>query len=208
MYLWLVPNEIRPNFGRTFTSMQSGIVEVQTSSLGGHSLKPAFVLWQVPINNFISFSQFSLNVIMMPRPTTMGTTHEVLALANEGMWKSAIAGRVGLTHATVNRFLWRHVATGYLVPDMSMGALRTTTSPQDRALLRMVWQDRFISALALAAWKRILYEMKAARKTINNWLWSRGYDAYRTTRKPHVDCRTPATPCSKHATTPTGDYHS
>ena len=51
------------------------------------------------------FSQFSLIVLIMPRPTHIGIRHEVLALAREGMRRSAIAGRVGLTHATVNNLI-------------------------------------------------------------------------------------------------------
>ena len=34
MYLWLLPNEIRPNFGQTFTSMPNGIIKIQYHSLG------------------------------------------------------------------------------------------------------------------------------------------------------------------------------
>ena len=54
-YLVLLPNEIRPYLGRTFTSVPSGIVKVQKHSLGGHLLKSDFELWQVRINNCISF---------------------------------------------------------------------------------------------------------------------------------------------------------
>ena len=64
--------------------------------------KSAFALWQVLINNCIVFSQSPLIVLMMPRPTIIDIRHEVLAVAREGIWQSAIAGHVGLTHATVN----------------------------------------------------------------------------------------------------------
>ena len=56
MCLCLLPNEIRPYLGQTFTSMPSGIVEVQNRSLGGHFPKSAFALWQVWMNNCIFFS--------------------------------------------------------------------------------------------------------------------------------------------------------
>ena len=39
--------------------------------------------------------------------------HKVLALTREGINQSAIVGRMGLTRATVNRILWRHVATAW-----------------------------------------------------------------------------------------------
>ena len=55
----------------------------------------------------------------MPRPTPMGIRHEVFALAREGIKQGAIAARVGLTRATVNRILKRHAATGSLVPGKS-----------------------------------------------------------------------------------------
>ena len=96
MYLWLFPNEIRPY--RTFTLMPSGIVEVQNRSLGGYFPKSAFALWQVRINSCICYYQFSLIVLIMPHPTPIGIRHDVLALAHEVMWQSAVAGCAGLTH--------------------------------------------------------------------------------------------------------------
>ena len=63
------------------------------------------------------------------------------------------------------------------------GAPWKITPRQDRALFRTVRQDRFISAPALTAWIRSLYGMGAGRKTINSRPLSRGYHAYRPTRK-------------------------
>ena len=120
----------------------------------------------------------------MPRPTFICVRHEVPALAREGMRKSAIAGRVGLTRAAVNRSLWSHAATGTLVPGKPTGVPRKTTSRQDGALLRMVHQDHFIIARALKARMTNLYGMRAGWKIINNLLLSCGYRAYRPTRKP------------------------
>ena len=97
---------------------------------------------------------------------------------------SAIAGRVGLTRATINHVLWRHAATETLVPGKSTGTLRKTTPHQYRVLFRMVPQDRFIIAQALTARIRNLYAMSADRKTIINELLSHGYRAYRPIRKP------------------------
>ena len=116
------------------------------------------------------FSKVFLIVRTMPRQTPMGIRHEVFALAREGIKQGAIAARVGLTRATVNRILKRHVATGSLVPGKSSGAPRKTTPRQDRALLRMVRQDRFLSARALTARMRNLYGMRAGRTTVNNRL--------------------------------------
>ena len=120
----------------------------------------------------------------MPRRTPMGIRHEVFALACEGIKQGAIAVHVGLTRATVNRILKGHAATGSLVPGKSSGAPRKTTPRQDRALPRMVRQDRFLSARALTARMRNLYGMRAGRTTVNNRLLSRGYRAYRPTTKP------------------------
>ena len=83
-YLWLLPNEIPPYLCRTFTSMPSGIVEVQNRILGGHSPKSSSALWHVQINNCMLFFQFSLIFLTMPRSTPMGISHEVLALAPWG----------------------------------------------------------------------------------------------------------------------------
>ena len=57
----------------------------------------------------------------MPRPTPMGIRHEVFALAREGIKQGAIAARVGLTLATINRILKRHAAIGSLVPGSLQG---------------------------------------------------------------------------------------
>ena len=169
---------------RTFTPMPGGTVEVQNCSLGGHFPKSAFALWQVGINNCIYFSQFALISLIMPRPTPTGIKHEVLALADETLRQSAIAGRMGLIGATVKRILQRHGgATGTLVPGKSTGAPWKTTPRPDCALLRMVRQDRSISTRALTAWMRNLYGMRPGQKTINNRLFSRGYRAYRPTMK-------------------------
>ena len=120
----------------------------------------------------------------MPRPTPMGIGHEVFALAHEGIKQGAIAARVGLTRATFNRILKIYAATGSLVPGKSSGAPRKTTPRQDRALLRMVRQDRFLSARALTARMRNLYGMRAGRTTVNSRLLTRGYRAYIPTTKP------------------------
>ena len=114
----------------------------------------------------------------------MGIRHEMFALAREGIKQGDIAARVGLTRATVNRILKRHAATGSMVPGKSSGAPRKTTPRQDRALLRMVRQDRFLSARALTVRMSNLYWMRACRTTVNKRLLSRGYRAYKPTTKP------------------------
>ena len=156
---WLFPNEIRHYFGQTFNARSSGIVELRNHSISGRSPKSNFTLWQLWINICIFFSKVFLIVRTMPRPTPVGIRHEVFALAREGIKQGAIAACVGLTRATVNRILKRHAATGSLVPGKSSGAPRKTIPRQDRALLRMVRQDRFLSARALTARMRNLYGM-------------------------------------------------
>ena len=181
---WLFPKEIWRNLGQTFNARSSGIVELGNHSIDGRSPKSIFTLWQLWINICIVFSKVFLIVRTMPHPTPMGIRHEVFALAREGIKQGAIAARVGLTPATVNRILKRHAATGSLVPGKSSGAPRKTTPRQDRALLRMVRQDRFLSARALTARMRNLYGMRTGRTTVNNRLLSPGYRAYRPTTKP------------------------
>ena len=105
----------------------------------------------------------------------------MLALSHQHMRQNAIAGRVGLTRATVNRILQRHAVTLTLVPGKSTGAPRRPPPRQDRALLRKIRQDRFIRARASMVRMRNLYGMRAGRKTINNQLLFRGYRAYKPT---------------------------
>ena len=66
----------------------------------------------------------------MPRPTPIGLKHKVLALAREGMCQGAIADRVGIMRATVNRILQTHATTG-----KSPCVPHKITPRQDRALL-------------------------------------------------------------------------
>ena len=66
-------------------------------------------------NNIFFFYQISLIVPKMPHHPPTVIWHEMPALAREGMQQSAIAGRVGLTCATIKRILWRHAATGTLM---------------------------------------------------------------------------------------------
>ena len=186
IYLWLLLNEIRPYLGRTFTSITCGIVEFQNPSFGG--ISPNLPSHCGKFGSILYFSQFSLIVLIKLCPTPIRIRHEVIALASEGMRQSVIAGRVGLTRATVNHILRRHAATGTLVPGKSTGVPRKTTPRQDHALLRMVRQDCFISARAL----RNLYGMRSIWKTNNNRFLSRGYRAYRPTRKPLLTATPPS----------------
>ena len=66
----------------------------------------------------------------------------------------------------------------------SGGMLPLELARQGHTLLRMAQQDRFLSARALTVQMRNSYGMRDGRKTINNRLLSRGYCAYRPTRKP------------------------
>ena len=99
------------------------------------------------------------------------------------MWQSAIVGRVGLTHATVNRIFQRHAATGTLVPGKSTGAPWKTTTHKDCFV-----EDGLTGLLHKCSGLNGVDEefvwMRAGWKTINSWLLSRGYHAYRPTRKP------------------------
>ena len=56
---WLFPNEIRHYLGQTFNARSSGIAELRNHSIGGHSPKSIFTLWQLWINICIFFQKFS-----------------------------------------------------------------------------------------------------------------------------------------------------
>ena len=129
------------------------------------------------------FSQFSMINLIKPGPSPLGIRHEVLALAHEGMWLSAIAGCVGLTRATLNCIMRRHAALWTLVPGKSTRAPQKTTPRLDCTLFRMVQQDRFINARVLMAWIKNMYGMRARQQTFTNQLLPHGYHAYRPTRK-------------------------
>ena len=123
----------------------------------------------------------------------IGIRHDVFALTREGMQQSANAGHLRVTRATVNHIIWRHAATGALVPGKSTGAPRKTTPHQDHVFLMKILQDRFISARALTVRMRNLYGMRNGWKTINKQLFSHGYRAYRPKRKPLFEVGTEVT---------------
>ena len=77
----------------------------------------------------------------------------------------------------------RLATTGSLEAGKSPGAPHKTTPHQDRALLRMVWQDRVKSAGALTERMRNLYGVRSCHKTINNRLVAHGYRARSPLRK-------------------------
>ena len=165
MYLWMLPNESRPYLGHTFSSMPKGSSATLSAQCQRDHRSPKPQLrWSFPqicLRTVASsnqqlhiFSQFPLIIqkLLMPRPTPIDIRHEVLAFACEGIWRSAIAGHIDLTHATVNCILRRHAATGILVPGKSTGAPRKTTPRQDHALLRMLRENRLIGLMPW--WRR------------------------------------------------------
>ena len=137
------------------------------TTLGRHSMqgqvgapKPQY-RWSFPqinlhtvttLNQYLHiFSKVFLIVRTMPRPTPMGIRHEVFALAREGIKQGAIATRVGLTRATVNRILKRHAATGSLVPGKSSGA--PERQHPGKTVHCWGWSDRIVSWV-LGPWRR------------------------------------------------------
>ena len=181
---WLFPNEIRHYLGQTFNARSSGIVELRNHSIGGRSPKSILTLWQLWINICIFFQKFFWLFEQCPVQPLWVLGMRCLHLPVRALSKVLLLPVWVWLVLTVNRILKRHAATGSLVPGKSSGAPRKTTPRQDRALLRMVRQDRFLSARALTARMRNLYGMRASRTTVNNRLLSRGYRAYRPTTKP------------------------
>jgi hypothetical protein len=59
--------------------------------------------------------------MISPHPTAIGLWNKILALAREGMSQGDIAGRVGLTHQTVNCILPMYAMIGSLQPGKSPG---------------------------------------------------------------------------------------
>ena len=173
---WLFPNEIRHYLGQTFNARSSGIVELWNHSIGGRSPKSIFTLCPLWINICLFFQKLFWLFEQCPVQPLWVLGMRCLHLPMRALSKVLL-----LPRATVDRILKRHAATGSLVPGKSSGALQMTTPRQDRALLRIVRQDRFLSARALMARMRNLYGMRAGRTTVNNRLLSRGYRAYRPT---------------------------
>ena len=180
---WLFPNEIRHYLGQTFNARSSGIVELRNHSIGGRSPKSIFTLWQLWINICIFFQKFFWLFEQCPIQPLW-----ILGMRCLHLPVRALSKVILLPVCVWLMLPWtaysRHAATGSLVPGKSSGAPRKTTPRQDRALLRMVRQDRFLSARALTARMRNLYGMRAGRTMVNNRLLSCGYRAYRPTTKP------------------------
>ena len=95
----------------------------------------------------------------MPRPAPIGTRHEILALAREGMRQGDISAKVSVARKIVNRILLRQASTASLEPGKSTGAPRKTTAHQERAFFRIVPEDRFKIASALTEKKKFAWSV-------------------------------------------------
>ena len=181
---WLFPKEIRHYLGQTFNARSSGIIELRNHSIDGRSPKSIFPLWQLWINICIFFQKFFWLFEQCPLQPLWVLGMRCLHLPVRALSK------VLLLPVWVQLVLPSNAYSKSMLPldlwcQASLQVLPQKTTPrQDRALLRMVWQDRFLSARALTAWMRNLYGMRAGRTTVNNRLLSRGYRAYRPTTKP------------------------
>ena len=181
---WLFPNEIRHYLGQPFNAWSSGIVELRTHSIGGRSPKSIFTLWQLWINICIFFQKFFWLFEQCPVQPLWVLGMRCLHLPVRALskvlllpvWVWLVLPSTAYSKGMLPLDLWCQASL--------QGLPRKTTPRQDRALLRMVRQDRFLSARALTARMRNLYGMRAGRTTVNNRLLSRGYRAYRPTTKP------------------------
>ena len=179
---WLFPNEIRHYLGQTFNARSSGIVELRNHSIGGRSPKSISTLWQLWSNICIFFQKFfwlfeqcpiqplwvlGMRCLHLP----VRTLSKVILLP---VWVWLVLPSTAYSKGMLPLDLWCQASLQGL-PERPR---------QDRALLRMVRQDRFLSARALTARMRNLYGMRAGRTTVNNRLLPRGNRAYRPTTKP------------------------
>ena len=179
---WLFPNEIRHYLGQTFNARSSGIVDLRNHSIDDRSPKSIFTLWQLWINISIFFQKFFWLFEQCPVQPLWVLGMRCLHLPVRALSKVLL----------LPVWVWLVLPSTACSKDMlpldlwckSSGAPRKTTPRQDRALLRMVRQDRFLSARAMMAGMRNLYGMRAGHTTVNNRLLSRGYRAYRPTTKP------------------------
>ena len=175
---WLFPNEIRHYLGQTFNARSSGFVELLNHSISGRSPKSIFTLWQLWINICIFFQKFFWLFEQCPVQPLWVLGMRCLHLPVRALskvlllpvWVWLVLPSTAYSKGMLPLDLWWQASLH--------GAPRKTTPRQDRALLRMVRQDRFLSARALTVRMRNLYGMRAGRTTVNNRLLSRGYRAY------------------------------
>ena len=181
---WLFPNEIRHYLGQTFNARSSGIVELRNHSIGGRSPKSIFTLWQLWINICIFFQKFFWLFEQCPVQPLWVLGMRCLHLPVRALSKVLLLP-VGVWLVLPSTAYSKGMLPLDLWWQASLQGLPERPTPrQDRALLRMVRQDRFLSARALTARMRNLYGMRAGRTTVNNRLLSRVYRAYRPTTKP------------------------
>ena len=170
--------------GQTFNARSSGIVELRNHSIGGRSPKSIFTLWQLWINICIFFQKFFWLFEQCPVQPLWVLGMRCLHLPVRALskvlllpvWVWLVLPSTAYSKGMLPLDLWCQASL--------QGLPQKTTPRQDRALLRMVRQDRFLSARALTARMRNLNGMRAGRTTVNNRLLSRGYRAYRSTTKP------------------------
>ena len=180
---WLFPNEIRHYLGQTFNARSSGIFELRNHSIGGRSPKSIFTLWQLWINICIFFQKFFWLFEQYPvqplRVLGLGCLHlPVRALSKVlllPVWVWLVLPPTAYSKGMLPLDLWCQASLQGLPERQHLG----------KTVHCWGWSDRIVSWV-LGPWRRgwNLYGMRAGRTTVNNWLLSRGYRAYRPTTKP------------------------
>ena len=169
MNLWL-PNEIWPYHGRTFTSVQSEIMEVQNRRLG-HFPKSAFALWQVRFNNCI---YFFLSII------TDCSNNAPSNPCRYQVWSACACpwGHAGkcycLSRGSDSCHRQPHPQQACCHWNFGARQVHGGYSEDHTSSKPCFVQD---GARALTTRMRNLYVIRAGRKTINNQPLSRGYRA-------------------------------
>ena len=109
-----------------------------------------------------------------------------MASVNAGLTQNEAANHYGCSQSEVSRLLqkWRQTRT---VEDRPRsGRPRKTNQCQDRHLLRMARQNRFLSAMRLRNQWQAVHGQRVSRELVNKRLLQAGYRARRPRIRPRL----------------------
>ena len=122
----------------------------------------------------------------MGRPLSPAKAGEIIGHWRNRRTYSEIARQMQVHRNTVYGVIKRYREQGTLVPRRSTGRRRITTARDDRALFRIMRDNRRFCAQRLRAEWQNQTNIRVSRQTVNRRLLSRGYMARRLVKAPRL----------------------
>ena len=122
----------------------------------------------------------------MRRRKSLAIRWQIVGAFNAGASRVDIARQHGITRGEVSRLIRKWHETGTVCDRPRSGRPRKSTRREDRLLLRMARQNRFLSANHLRnTWQQHL-GVRVSREMVNKRLLAGGYKSRRPRRQPKL----------------------